>query len=132
MDKNFVIDLDIALKGDNFYYDLHNFYSIEAMQIDCFSKNIKLKFVASIFDHENASCKFIYMTFEGVVYFEIHHFSTTTKDINELGYKDSNDNDLDWLVPENKSKPNDHIVIRLDYGGYIRIGCKSVHINSEN
>jgi hypothetical protein len=130
MEKNFIIDQNIALEGNNFYYDLHNCYNIEDFQINYLSKNVKLKFVKIDGCHANIYCDIIYLTFEDVNYLEVRN-ALDSSAVDEIGYKRPDDCDLDWLLSESQSKPDDHIIIRLYCDdGYIRIGCKSVHVDS--
>lgn len=46
--------------------------------------------------------------------------------VDEIGYKDLDDDDLDWLLGEKDYQEGAHFVMRLDDDQYVRIGAKDM------
>jgi hypothetical protein len=59
---------------------------------------------------------------EGVDYLKLSEgFGTRrTVDVEEFGYKNPGDLDLEWLLREDQATPEDHFIIRLGSDDYVR------------
>jgi hypothetical protein len=44
-----------------------------------------------------------------------------TPDFEELGYKNPDDMDIDWLLQEQESSPDDHLVFTFSGGAFFRV-----------
>ncbi|MBA3673949.1 MAG: hypothetical protein H0W75_03175 [Chitinophagaceae bacterium] len=51
--------------------------------------------------------------------------------IEEIGYKQKDDQDYDWLEQEEKSDETEHIIIRFESNDYIRIFCEYIEVKIE-
>ncbi len=130
MDKNFVVDNAVAIDIEGSLYDLHNFYDFKELNIDAAIKVVSLLFVINsqtVKDrqmYEKVSIKF-----RGVQYFELsqNFVSKITCDLEEIGYKNPGDMDVDWLIDENKSVESDHIFFRFANDEFIRIYSKEAY-----
>ena len=125
MKKNFRIDQGNALiKGTN-TFDLHNCYDFSGFSLE--AKRARLGFepnqewgtglppVLILFD--GLECLEVNMSFFG----DHPRSSSDEIEIDEMGYKNPDDFDYDWLLTEQQANNKDHIIFRFFGGRSIRI-----------
>lgn len=131
MRKDFVISNSIVLEGKDYYYDLHNCYSVKEIKFKNKSKVSKFVFakVQGDWVSEN-SPKTIEIIFSGVSYFESSNkfFKNLPEDVEEIGYKNEGDFDYDWLLNEEQSTPQDHFVLRFVNDDYVRVFADEIKL----
>ena len=120
MKKNFLINQGIELTVDAQCYDLHNFYDVISIIMNE-SEGLIINFSPSDGFEKNRSS--LCLKFSDIEHLSYHldMASVSTLDIDEAGYKSSDDDDLEWLKSEEQSDINDHLVIRFMKEDYIRV-----------
>jgi hypothetical protein len=131
MTKNFIIDKAIYLLFNSKYYDLHNHYLLECIILNPLEKKIKLSWVKrnkSLISSENDII--IEMIFTGASYFQLssNFISNSINTIQEIGYKDPQDFDLDWLNYEIHFHEKQHIFLRFEDDEFIRIYAENIEV----
>lgn len=129
--KNFVVDQGIALKGEGYYHDLHNLFDVVKLELDI--KNNQGSLWLSQVTEEGQSkesSKVIRIVFVTISYVEVSRGITQDASVNleEIGYKNPGDDDLDWLIPDENASENDHLIFRFGNDEYLRIFCEKVEI----
>jgi hypothetical protein len=123
MKKTFSIpsSIEIAYEGCN--HDLHNCYSFSQLEFYCKGKSLRIHFDADAAYVKNTSPKSIIIQFDMVDYFQISpdFVNQITPDFEELGYKNPDDMDIDWLLQEEESSPDDHLMFAFSGGAYLRV-----------
>ncbi len=128
MDKNFFIDNAVAIGVEDHLCDLHNFYDFKELKIDACVKAVSLLFVLNVqVEKDKTMQKEVSIKFRGVEYFELspNFVHKLTCNLEEIGYKNPGDMDVDWLIDENKSEKSDHLFFRFDSDEFIRIYSKT-------
>lgn len=125
MIKNFKVMDAIALSFNNNYYDLHNDFKITQLQVD--KRDLKIKFASLKSDAKNRHIEIIFSEFS---YFESDVFPLTDGClfVSEIGYKNPEDMDCDWLLGENLSVLADHLFFRFDGDHFLRIFSRSAEV----
>lgn len=128
MKKNFKIDQLIALENESGYYDLHNCYMLSSIIVDYSKRNISISFTKiNPIDHKwvnESDPNLLIISFSN-----IHHFSSSTNfmtenenlSIEEVAYKEPEDFNISYFIPEELSKPDHHLLFLLENGNHIRI-----------
>ena len=132
MRREFKIDNQIAIVGDDYYYDLHNCYDLKGLELDWSKKQVAINFIkvsGEWVKHEDPSR--IEILFNGVKYFEVSRdfFLKNSYSLEEIGFKNSEDKDDSWLLSEEQAAADDHLFIRLENDEYIRILSETIEIN---
>jgi hypothetical protein len=72
---------------------------------------------------KSTSPRSIVIRFDMVDYLQISpdFVNEITPDFEELGYKNPYDMDIDWLLQEEESFPNDHLVFTFSGGAYLLV-----------
>ena len=70
-----------------------------------------------------SEAKIVSLAFSGVDYFEIGNEMIRQMDnqIEVIGFKNPDDRDIDWLLDQDQSKEEDHIVFVFSNDGHLRI-----------
>lgn len=133
MKRNFRVEHGVEIWQDNKFIDLHNLYKLSEISYSMASSLLTIVF-----------CRNKYLSPEGIVlpnrtvfvfsnlsYLEISRglLSGKIEQLEEIGYKNPGDLDMDWLITENKSNSEDHIVLRFQGDELIRIGCEVAIFN---
>lgn len=131
MDKNFVIDNSVGIEVEGLLYDLHNFYDFKELKVEVIVNAVSLLFsVGAEFEKEQKNKGVaISIKFLDVDYFELSPDFTSrlTQDLEEIGYKNPGDKDIDWLVGEKKSTEADHLLFRFANDEFLRIHAKKAY-----
>jgi hypothetical protein len=124
MDKNYLIDQTNAVSCEGYCIDLHNYYDFIKLDFEVETKSLFLSFILnSAYRITDQKVDNITLKFTNVNYFEISSEFVThiNHSLCEVGYKNPDDQDLDWLLDERESNDSDHIVFRFANDQYIRL-----------
>lgn len=127
MEKNFVIEDAVAVSVEGRYFDLHNLYDFKELRVEVDTKVVYLSFeINSKFKETAQTDKTLMIKFKGVDYFELspNFVAKATGDLEEIGYKNPGDMDVDWLINDEKFTKTDHIFFRFGNDEFIRIHSK--------
>ena len=116
------------------FLDLHNCYDFKELGFEVATKTASLKFeVNKSIDGSGEMMQAIVLKFSGVDHFELspQFANSVSHYLAEMGYKNPDDSDLDWLVDEGRSTKSDHIVFRLANDEYIRLHSRWALVSSE-
>ncbi|NOY75199.1 MAG: hypothetical protein GXP32_05335 [Kiritimatiellaeota bacterium] len=120
MQKNFKVEQSNEIILNNSVYDLHNVYDFSGIQIEN-QKKILIHFTP----HANAEKAIlpISLQFVDVDYLNLgfSFMNTAILDLDEIGYKNPDDPDDEWLLDEYQSTNIDHLFFRFCDNNFIRI-----------
>lgn len=131
MVKKFRIDQSIAIEGTNFYYDLHNNYEFSFLDLSTTDNHTHLHFLRKrdewvpMDSPENIVIQFLQISH---ISFSESFFLQPCAEIEELGYKNAEDFDMDWLANENSSNDEFHFIIRFANDEFVRLFCERVEV----
>ncbi|MBS1632569.1 MAG: hypothetical protein JST10_08350 [Bacteroidetes bacterium] len=131
MRKNFKIAQSISIEGEGFYYDLHNNYDFSNLQLSSSNNSVYISFTrknGGWVPSENPLKLGLLFYGLKLIYFSKNFFINPSTNIEELGYKAIDDENLDWLSQEDKSLSDDHLVFRFDNDEFIRIYAETVEV----
>lgn len=135
MKKNFVLDGAVEVIVDDCLYDLHNSYDFIKLEMDIESKVVVLLFSEADSNRwgRESSSNTLSIKFQGVDYFELspNFVKNLTVDLDEIGYKSPVDRNVNWLIGENKSSADDHIIFRFTNDEFVRIHAEGVYISHD-
>lgn len=123
MKLTYTLDQFIALQSGKGYFDLHNKYELVSALRDgtwCY-----LHFVKRTAEWVKAADpSHLALVFKQVKYFQQSEELQLPNSIEEIGFKEPNDLDIDWFMelPEGEA---DHILFRLEDDQFIRIGAST-------
>ena len=126
MKKNFIVDQGVYIKIKNNCYDLHNNYDFISCKFEPFKSIIYLTWLKLDTKWGNLSDPSkIVIVFHNILSFSMSNAFMTEKvtTIQEIGYKDPDDKDLDWLNGEEYFNPNSQIIFRFENDEFIRVGA---------
>jgi hypothetical protein len=131
MKRNFKIEHGVEIWKDYIFIDLHNLYELNKIILSKANKLLYIIFCRNKYP-EPKSLKLPSKTmfvFRGIQHIEIsdNFYNRDIKQLEEIGFKSPNDQNLDWLIPEAKSEKDDHIIFRFEEDEYIRISCDEAH-----
>lgn len=117
MKKNFTIPDSASIQIDQNYIDLHNWFFFQSAELEFPKKCFSIVF------RETIGKRFARIDFINVKHLSLKVNSSfeLNQIISEIGYKEKNNFDHDWLTDENKSRTSDHFFIRLVDDNYIRV-----------
>ncbi|RYH61442.1 MAG: hypothetical protein EON54_10175 [Alcaligenaceae bacterium] len=125
MIKNFKIMDAVALSFEDGYFDLHNDFKITRLKNN--GQDLAIIFSSLKDDERNGSIELIFHEFS---YFESDVFPLTSEClfISEMGYKNPDDMDCDWLLSEKSSVAGDHLFFRFDADRFLRIFARHAEV----
>lgn len=124
MQKGFEIgQSNEVIKGGKIY-DLHNQYDLIGVLMLGKARRLRLFFEPNA-EHGKGNCP-IFLDFEQLDFIEFSpNFGTRIiSGLDEIGYKNPEDRDDEWLMDERQATPDDHLYFRLDGVDFIRIHCR--------
>jgi len=127
VERNFRIEQNISLLADDRRYDLHNSFSFEGVKIT--PHQVLLSFNPD--PTWGVGQPPVILSFSGVKHLSLSDgFGTLPdlSDLDEVGYKDPADNDLDYIEYEEPSSPACHLMFRFGSDQVIRIWSQSVKL----
>lgn len=133
MKKDFVIDNSIAFEGENFYYDIHNCYTVKAIELEKVNKQLRIVFEKVQGDWvKEKDPQFIELRFDNVINFEtsLTFSENSSKDVGEIGYKDKDDYDYEYFHTEKQSTEDDDFFLRFVNDDYVRVFADTIQIVS--
>ncbi|GGF28936.1 hypothetical protein [Hymenobacter cavernae] len=130
MNLAYTLDQMIALQNGTGYFDLHNDYELVSAQLDV--ARCYLHFVKRTAEWVKVpDPAHLVLTFEQVYYFQQSEGLQLPTSIEEIGFKEPNDFDLDWFMERPESE-KDHILFRLEDDQFIRIGAEASVLLTSN
>ncbi len=132
MKRNFSIPTSIELQFDNYCMDLHNDYNVLNISIQIENKII-LKLLFGKNDgswvNKNNPQRFS-IIFEGVKNLEfIKDLSVPYKTpIHEIGFKNTDDKDYDWIMDEKQSSTDSNLFFWFASDEYLKIYSESANL----
>lgn len=131
MKKNFFVDKGVYLLNQDNCYDLHNNYHFHQCTIIPNKATIILIWLR--LDKEwvqDNQPKEVVINFQNVSFFEIskNFIADRPKTIEEIGYKEPFDEDLDWLNRDENFKVTDHIIFRFENDEFMRIHAEYAEV----
>lgn len=135
MKRNFKIVDSIALVFGDFYLDIHNDYDVVNISISIRQNSlIEISFerLNERWVNKNNPNK-LKLIFDQIKYLDysenlLVNFSSTIEDI---GFKDKDDIDYDWIMSEDQSNIESNIFFRFEDGSYIKIYSHSATLTIE-
>jgi hypothetical protein len=128
MNKSFKIGQSNELVKASKIYDLHNLYDFICLVLKTGERRLQLLFEPNQRYGKNQSP--ISINFEEIDYLEFspNFGARVVQGLDEMGYKNPEDRDDEWLMEEGQATPNDHLFLRMDNGEYIRIHCRNADL----
>lgn len=123
MIKNFTVAQGVEICAESKVVDIHNCYAFTKIEFEIIGRNLVLTFLRNDYGVKSGSPTNVLLRFNEVQVFAVSEAfgSSTTTEVEEIGYKPPDDRNLDWLVPEDRRTDKDHIVIRLANDEFIRV-----------
>lgn len=120
MHRNFSVGQANELVLDGRIFDLHNWYDFTSLVI--FSeKRVQLWFTPSPEHRDNGDVLVIDVQGVGALEITQDVLLGNARDLDEIGYKNPEDGDLDWLIGEHQATSADHLVFRFGPSDYVRV-----------
>ncbi len=128
MKKNFMIGQSIEIVKSDKFYDLHNTYDFVGITLKGNSRRLQIFFEPN--PEYGKGQPPVLLNFEEIDYLEFspNFGAQVICGLDEIGYKEPEDRDDDWLMDEQQATPNDHLFFRLDDCSFISVHCKYVDI----
>ena len=133
MRKNFTIDKSVYILNElqHKYYDLHNNYHFHQCAIIPSNATIILIWIR--LDREwiqDDQPKEVVINFKKISFFKLSDniLNDRVVQIQEMGYKMSDDNDLDWLDNEEHFSDECHMIFRFENDEFIRIQAEFAEV----
>ncbi|WP_341224499.1 hypothetical protein [uncultured Arcticibacterium sp.] len=131
MKTEFKIDNSIALEVNGIYIDLHNFYHLHDLNIEIPYNRITLRWEKSekwISEKSPETCEIV---FSSVSFFQMseHFYMEHPTNLEEIGFKEPDNFDHDWLGAQEHSNEKDHIFFRFRGDEFLRIYAKKAFID---
>ena len=128
MKKEFLLGQSNEVIKAGRVYDLHNLYDFVGIMLTRKSRQLRVLFKpSSAFNGNEVPISFV---FDDIDYleFSLDFSSPAIHNLDEMGYKNPNDYDDDWLLDELQSTLDDHFFIRLESNDFIRVHCQHADI----
>lgn len=128
MNKSFEIgQSNEVIKADKIY-DLHNQYDFIGVVLE--TKNRRLQILFEPNPEYGKGQLPIKLNFEEIDYLEFSpNFGTRyISGLDEMGYKNPDDRDDEWLLNEQQATCNNHLFFRMDGGAFIRVHCQNADL----
>jgi hypothetical protein len=128
MKKNFKIGQSNELIKSDVVYDLHNEFDFLGITLKTSDRTLRLVFKPNS-QLENSNSPIV-LNFQNVDYLEFstNFGSQINSGLDEIGYKNPNDRDDNWLKSEQQANCDDHLFFRFDKGEFIRVFCQKVEL----
>ncbi len=127
--KDFVIADAVAIQIGSQYIDLHNFYDFVQLRLSPMDGTVEMFFrrvsgLEAPADHPLT----VELLFSDVDYLAVSSEvgKQSERSVHEIGYKEPNDTDLDWLDDEKHATPAAHLFVGLDNDQFVRIHARRV------
>ena len=120
MKKDFVIGQSNELIQNGKIYDIHNHYDVFDIAFVS-KKNLEITFIPNAVHGKNSPA--IKLEFVGIDYLELrlNYENESVSDLDEMGYKQCTDQNIEWLLTEEQATDKDHMFFRLGGENFIRV-----------
>ena len=120
MNKDFEVGQSNELIRQDEIYDLHNLYDFDQISIGG-NLRVQISFTPNV--QHGKGHRPIVLDFEAVDYLELsEQFGVRPISLlEEIGYKNPEDHDHEWLMSERQAMGTDHLFFRLGGDEFIRI-----------
>ena len=124
MKKGFEIGQSNEIIKAGKIYDLHNLYDFIGVVLKAKDRRFQILFEPNP-EYGKGQLP-ISLSFEEIDYLEFSpNFGTrVVSGLDEMGYKNPEDRDDEWLMDEQQATCNDHLFFRMDGGDFIRVHCQ--------
>ncbi len=133
MRRNFRVKQGVEIWIDDKFVDLHNMYSLSEIFYSMASSLLTMIFCRNKYPapKDLVLPQKTVLVFSNLLHIEISDglLSGHVNQLEEIGYKNPDDLDLDWLITDEKSSDEDHIVLRFQGDEFVRIGCEAANFN---
>ena len=128
MKKEFLLGQSNEVIKAGKIYDLHNLYDFVGIVLKWKDRQLRMLFEPRPDFREKGAP--VSLVFEEIDYLELslNCGSRVIQNLDEMGYKNPDDQDDEWLLDEQQSTPNDHLFIRLEGNDFIRVHCQHADI----
>ncbi len=127
MERNFKIKQGVEVWWGSKFVDLHNLYDFCDIVFSQANDMLTIVFRRNQFEvpKDLEIPKQVLFVFSGLQHLQVNDdlLHNRKLQLEEIGYKSPGDYNLDWLTTEDKSKEEDHIILRFQEDEFIRIGC---------
>ncbi len=129
MQKEFTIDQMIALKGVDYYYDLHNDYDLVELNQENSCVELLFNKTKGEWVKESNPNK-VKLVFSDVRYFQTSKdFSNNfPKNIQDIGYKSPEDFDYGFFISEEQADEKSHMVFMFEGNEYVRVFSGEIQV----
>lgn len=137
MDKNFLLRDSVALESETLYIDLHNFYDFKRVELlytkdeNSLELNFERNDEFNTIERNPKRVKLIFRNLQFLV-FSSNYFLEFSPNVEEIGYKNPDDFDYDWLLNEEQKSQSSHLVIRFENGEYLRLFSLQIELSLKN
>jgi hypothetical protein len=124
MKKNFQLGNSNEFLVNGQFYDVHNCFSCEGVSL-LVSGDVRIRFQPiPEFAPDGPGLE---LMISGITYlwFSPDFCSDELSTVQEMGYKEADDQDMDWLLGEEHWEPDMHFIIVFESGRILRLGCAS-------
>jgi hypothetical protein len=136
MKKSYHITSGILLAWYNQQADIHNCYTLQEITVDAEHKRLAVRFAITDFGKQNHSNPpLVILNFAGVTYSYISPtlLAQNGQTLDEIGFKESDDTDINWLIQDEKSSPDHDMVLRFINDDFVRVRAEDSFVsNSPN
>lgn len=126
MEKDFLILDAVAIQIGSDYCDLHNDFDLSSLRVDFADRTLHLWFSPAPTNSSATPNKNVSLSFYDIDYLSVSSalLARMTQDVVEIGYKNPDDFDHDWLIRESQATSADHLFIRFSGDEFIRVHSK--------
>lgn len=132
MKKEFAIGQSNEIIKGQKIIDLHNEYDFVGVILKGNECRLQIQFAPN--PEHGKGKPHITLNFDGIDYLEFSpNFGTRPiSGLDEIGYKNVNDRDDNWLLTEQQATDKDHLFFRMDGGSFIRIHSQHADVYEES
>ncbi|HEV7691458.1 MAG TPA: hypothetical protein VGO52_11565 [Hyphomonadaceae bacterium] len=124
--RNFRIEDAIALKTEQDRFDLWNDYALVSIAMTGFGSRLDCIFKKVYPPHEADHGALALLAFRGVEFVGLQCKPPgDSLDVDEVGFKARQDNDLGWLIQEGQQDGSEDLIFRFGQAGHMRV--KAAH-----
>lgn len=131
MQRSFRVGQSNELIKEGKIYDLHNDYLPTLIVFDTQKHTLRIVFKNLTADCDEGKRLALVFFDVDVLEFSGNIAATGTFGVDEIGYKDVDDYDYDWLSTEAQSEGSDHLILRFDGGATLRLHSANADILEE-
>lgn len=126
MIRNFKLSDSVTLSLTDTSFDLHNFFDLQSLSYDYQHRTLTLVFIG--IDRLLGYPAKASLEFRGIQKLSSSCGIMNLKEqtLDEMGFKNPDDNDLDWLIEEQMASVADDFVMRFIHDEYLRIHCNQI------